>query len=138
MARYSAAVSDGKRTIYMKDEEFDSAQEFIDDLIVRGYEVDPEKVKESDLFEYILAESDCGRIYWYLEFPDDEVKEAYRTRKKDGEWSDGDVWDWASWLYDGDWRSDDLEEIAEEYRVTDELAERVCVALAEMEKEEKV
>lgn len=46
---------------------------------------------------------------------------------------DSDILDAAAALYDGGWRSSDLDDLIEEYELTEEDAEKICEALDHME-----
>lgn len=61
---YSAIVKDGNHTLYIRNEEHDSAEDFIYALEYAGFEVQKETVKESRLFESILLK---GGTNWNME-----------------------------------------------------------------------
>ena len=53
MKRYSALVKDGNRRNIVANKEYKRKTDFIKDLREAGYKVNPKRVKEADLFEYI-------------------------------------------------------------------------------------
>ena len=59
MKLYSAFVKDGKRLISIKNQEYNTKADFIRDLRSNGYKVNPKKVKETTLFEYIINHTNC-------------------------------------------------------------------------------
>lgn len=67
MKKYSAVVKDGNRVVFIKNEEYNTKSEFIHDLRRNGYSVNPKKVKTSDVFEYIMAHTDCHTWDWDIE-----------------------------------------------------------------------
>ena len=66
MKLYSAFVKDGKRLIAIKNQEYNTKADFIQDLRSNGYNVNPKKVKESTLFEYIIDNTNCDSCDWDL------------------------------------------------------------------------
>ena len=66
MKLYSAFVKDGKRLVAIKNQEYNTKRDFIHDLRSNGYSVNPKKVKESKLFEYIINNTDCNSWDWEL------------------------------------------------------------------------
>ena len=66
MKLYSAFVKDGKRLVVIKNQEYNTKADFIHDLRSNGYKVNPKKVKESVLFEYIINNTNCYSWDWDL------------------------------------------------------------------------
>ena len=66
MKLYSAFVKDGKRLVAIKNQEYNTKADFIHDLRSNGYSVNPKKIKESKLFEYIINNTDCNSLDWEL------------------------------------------------------------------------
>lgn len=64
--KYSALVKDGKRLVEIKNEEYATKADFIHDLRKNGYKVNPKKVKESSLFEYIITKTNMYPWDWDL------------------------------------------------------------------------
>lgn len=65
MKRYKALVKyEGKATII--EEEYRTKKEFIEDLKRNGYKVNPLKVKEVELFDYIVNNTDCSEDAWKI------------------------------------------------------------------------
>lgn len=66
MPQYSALVHDGKRTVYIRNQEYSSKAKFIYDLRRNGYSVNPRKVKPSDVFTYITDHTNMAPWDWEL------------------------------------------------------------------------
>lgn len=66
MKLYSALVKDGNRLVEIKNEEYPTKADFIHDLRSNGYKVNPKKVKESTLYDYIMAETNLYPWDWDL------------------------------------------------------------------------
>ena len=66
MKLYSALVKDGNRLVEIKNEEYATKADFIHDLRANGYKVNPKKVKESALYDYIIAETNLYPWDWDL------------------------------------------------------------------------
>ena len=64
--KYSALVKDGGRLVEIKNEEYATKADFIHDLRKNGYKVNPKKVKESSLFEYIITNTNMYPWDWDL------------------------------------------------------------------------
>lgn len=64
MKKYSALVKDGKRVVFIRNQEYDRKSDFIHDLRRNGYKVNPRKVKQADVFEYILNHTNCYPWDW--------------------------------------------------------------------------
>ena len=64
--KYSALVKDGRRLVEIKNEEYATKADFIHDLRKNGYKVNPKKVKESSLFEYIITNTNMYPWDWDL------------------------------------------------------------------------
>ncbi len=64
MKTYSAIVKDGRRTVIIQNQEYNTKADFIHDLRCNGYKVNPKKVKPADVFEYILAHTNCNPWDW--------------------------------------------------------------------------
>lgn len=66
MKQYSAVVKDKqtKQTILIQNKEYSTKAKFISDLKSNGYAVDPNKVKESEVFEYIMKNTNCEPQEW--------------------------------------------------------------------------
>lgn len=62
--KYSAIVKDGNHTLYIRNEEHPTKEDFINSLEYAGFEVQKETVKESRLFESILLN---GGTNWNME-----------------------------------------------------------------------
>ena len=66
MKTYSAIVKDDDRTVFIRNQEYKNKAAFVKDLRANGYKVNPKKVKESALFDYILSHTDCYPWDWDL------------------------------------------------------------------------
>ncbi len=69
MKKYSAIVKDkydDNKIVIIKYQEYRTKAEFIKDLRFNGYAVNPLKVKESDLFDYIINKTDCYKWDWQM------------------------------------------------------------------------
>ena len=66
MKMYSALVKDGNRLVEIKEQEYNSKADFIYDLRRNGYKVNPKKVKESSLYNYIINNTNCYSLDWDL------------------------------------------------------------------------
>ena len=66
MMEYSALVKDGTRLKIIANEEYKNKKDFIHDLRRNGYKVNPNKVKESNLFDYIMKYTNCNPWDWEL------------------------------------------------------------------------
>lgn len=66
MKPYSAVVKDDNWTVFIRNQEYKNKAEFIRDLRANGYRVNPKKVKESALFDYILNHTNCCPWDWDL------------------------------------------------------------------------
>ena len=66
MKMYSALVKDGERLVQIKEQEYNSKVDFIHDLRSNGYKVNPKKVKESSLYNYIINNTNCYSCDWDL------------------------------------------------------------------------
>ena len=66
MKMYSALVKDGNRLVEIKDQEYNSKADFIYDLRKNGYRVNPKKVKESSLYDYIIRYTNLCPWDWDL------------------------------------------------------------------------
>lgn len=66
MKKYSAAVRDGDRVVFIENQEYPTKADFINDLRHNGYQVNPRKVKPSDLFDYIINHTNCNPWDWDL------------------------------------------------------------------------
>ena len=64
MKEYSAVVKDGARVVFIKNQEYQRKADFIHDL--RANKVNPKKVKQADVFEYILNHTNCAPWDWDL------------------------------------------------------------------------
>lgn len=64
MKKYSAIVKDGKRVVFIKNQEYNTKADFIHDLRCNGYKVNPRKVKLSDVFDYIIEHTNCNPWDW--------------------------------------------------------------------------
>ena len=62
----SAVVKDGARVVFIKNQEYQRKADFIHDLRANGYKVNPKKVKQADVFEYILNHTNCAPWDWDL------------------------------------------------------------------------
>lgn len=66
MAKYSAVVRDGKRLVFITNQEYPTKADFIEDLRHNGYKVNPKKVKPADVFDYIMNHTNCDPWDWEL------------------------------------------------------------------------
>ena len=66
MKMYSALVKDGKRLVEIKNRDYNSKAEFIHDLRGNGYKVNPKKVKESHVYDYIVSNTNMYPWDWDL------------------------------------------------------------------------
>lgn len=66
MKKYSAIVKDGNRAVLIKNQEYPTKADFIHDLRCNGYKVNPKKVKPSDVFDYIMNNTNCNPLDWDL------------------------------------------------------------------------
>ena len=66
MKLYSALVKDGNRLVEIKNEEYATKADFINDLRANGYKVNPKKVKSSELFRYIVENTNMYPWDWDL------------------------------------------------------------------------
>ena len=64
MTQYSAIVKDGIRTVFIENQEYQTKADFIRDLRHNGYQVNPKKVKPSDVFDYIMNHTNCNSWDW--------------------------------------------------------------------------
>ncbi len=64
MRKYSAIVKDGKRTVFIRNEEYNTKAEFIYDLRKNGYSVNPRKVKRAEVFDYICEKTNMAPEDW--------------------------------------------------------------------------
>lgn len=80
--KYSAVVRDGNRTVFIRDEEYNTKAEFIHDLRRNGYTVNPKKVKPADVFDYIMEHTNC--YPWDWEIKSVPKRERRMKRENDG------------------------------------------------------
>lgn len=66
MKNYKAFVKREDGTMVVIESEYNTKQEFIHDLRCNGYKVNPSKVKESHIFDYIVSHTDCNPWDWSL------------------------------------------------------------------------
>ena len=66
MAKYSALVREGKRFVFITNQEYPTKSDFIEDLRHNGYKVNPKKVKPADVFDYIMNHTNCNSWDWEL------------------------------------------------------------------------
>lgn len=66
MKKYSAIVKDGSRMVVIKNQEYNTKADFIRDLRSNGYKVNPHKVKESAVFEYIVDHTNMYPWDWQI------------------------------------------------------------------------
>lgn len=66
MKKYSAMVKDGNRIVIIKNQEYPTKADFVHDLRCNGYQVNPRKVKPSDVFDYIMDHTNCNPWDWDL------------------------------------------------------------------------
>lgn len=66
MKLYSAVVKDGDKIVFIKNQEYNTKAEFINDLRHNGYKVNPKKVKTSEVFEYIVNHTNMYPWDWDL------------------------------------------------------------------------
>lgn len=64
MKTFSAVVKDGNHTVFIEDQEYKTKADFIHDLRRNGYKVNPDKVKTSDVFDYIMKHTNCNPWDW--------------------------------------------------------------------------
>lgn len=65
MKTFKALVKDGKRVVVIESE-YDRKSDFIKDLRHNGYKVNPRKVKEKVVFDYICNNTDMHDWDWDL------------------------------------------------------------------------
>lgn len=79
MKRYKALVKyEGKATII--EEEYRTKKEFIEDLKRNGYKVNPLKVKEIELFDYIVNNTDCSEDAWKIKKIGQTAEDVFEAR----------------------------------------------------------
>lgn len=61
---YSAIVKDGNDTLFIQRQEYENKAAFIHDLRKNGYKVNHKKVKPSEVFEYIMKNTNCYPWDW--------------------------------------------------------------------------
>lgn len=62
---FKAVVRDKKtRKISFLEENYPTKKEFINDIRANGYSVNPNKVKPSKVFNYIMEKTDCNSWDW--------------------------------------------------------------------------
>ena len=67
MKKYSAVVkNEYNRTQIIANKEYYRKSDFIKDLRSNGYKVNPKKVKESKLFDYIMRKTNCYPWDWEI------------------------------------------------------------------------
>lgn len=66
MKMYSAIVKDGNQVVVIRNQDYRTKAEFINDLRRNGYKVNPKKVKPADVFEYIMEHTNCNPWDWNL------------------------------------------------------------------------
>ena len=66
MKTYSALVKDGNRLVEIKNQDYNRKVDFIHDLRRNGYKVNPNKVKEQSLYDYIVNKTNCNSWDWDL------------------------------------------------------------------------
>lgn len=64
MKKYSAVVRDGNKRVFITNQEYPTKADFIQDLRHNGYKVNPRKVKEASLFDYIINHTNCNPWDW--------------------------------------------------------------------------
>lgn len=67
MKSYSAVVKDGSRVVIIRNKQYPSKAAFIQDLRGNGFKVNPQKVKPSGLFDYIMEHTNCESWDWALQ-----------------------------------------------------------------------
>lgn len=82
---YSASVKDGKRIVHIKYQEYERKADFIRDLRRNGYKVDPNKVKLSRVFDYIIEHTNCEPWDWKMTTKEvDDITDYHPTRDRLG------------------------------------------------------
>ena len=66
MKKYSAIVRDGKRVVFVTNQEYPNKAQFVHDLRANGYQVDRRKVKAAAVFDYIISHTNCNPWDWEL------------------------------------------------------------------------
>lgn len=68
MKTYSAIVKDKytKKTVIIKNQEHNTKAEFIQTLRKNSYSVNPQKAKESEVFDYIINNTNCYPWDWEI------------------------------------------------------------------------
>ena len=66
MKKYSAMVRDNGRVVFIENQEYNTKADFIHDLRRNGYSVNPKKVKESTIFDYIVNSTNMNPWDWDL------------------------------------------------------------------------
>lgn len=64
MKIYSAMVKDGNKTVIIRNQEYATKAEFIHDLRRNGYQVNPRKVKPTDVFDYLMNHTNLNPWDW--------------------------------------------------------------------------
>lgn len=66
--KYSASVKDKEtgKGLFIENKEYANKADFIFDLRRNGFAVDPIKVKKSDVFDYIVNNTDCSPRDWRM------------------------------------------------------------------------
>ena len=65
--KFKAIVTDkldGRKTII--ESEYEKKSDFIRDIRSNGYRVDDRKVKESEVFDFIMTNTDCEKLDWQV------------------------------------------------------------------------
>ena len=68
MKKFSAVVKDSysNRIVFIENQEYTTKKDFINDLRNNGYKVNPKKVKSSELFRYIVENTNMYDWDWDL------------------------------------------------------------------------
>lgn len=66
MKKFSAVAVDkiSKERIFIENKEYSRKTDFIYDLRKNGYRVNPDKVKESHVFDHIIKNTNCEPWNW--------------------------------------------------------------------------
>ena len=64
MKKYKALVKDENNNLVTIESEYNTKKDFIKDLRVNGYKVNPNKVKKVEVFNYIINNTNCNKWDW--------------------------------------------------------------------------
>lgn len=66
MTKYSAVVKEREtgKIVLLENYEYETKKSFIEDIRGNGYTVNPNKVKISEVFDYIMNNTNCEPCIW--------------------------------------------------------------------------